>query len=176
MDIVGLTLGALAVLPFLILIIGSILEDLPPTRFNSHLNCLWYGREIITPEHEVFMDYDKWFTLYNGDPAHWDLDSYFPVYSLNYNEWYVVRFRDKRDFKKWQKFVKTSKEKGEDYENLKDLEKLTALVKTENEKTIQQRREELNKLYLDYEANLLATMNRTKEEAERKEQMQIGSH
>ena len=176
MDIVEIILSALVILPFLILIIASIIEELPLNRFDLHLNGLWYGREIITPEHEVFMDYDKWFTLYNGDPKHWDLDSYFPVYSLNYNEWYVVRFRNKRDFKKWQKFVKTSKEKGEDYENLQDLERLTSLVKAENEKTIQQRREELNKLYSEYEANLLATTDRIKEETGRKEQMQIGSH
>ena len=79
-------------------------------------------------------------------------------------------------FSFWKIVGKTSKEKGEDYENLQDLEKLTALVKVENEKTIQQRREELNKLYLEYEANLLATTDKIKEEAKRKEQIQIGSH
>lgn len=175
MSIEGIIAGALGISLCLTWIIANI--DLPPNRFDSHLTYGWYGSSAITPEHEVFMDYDKWFTLYNGDPAHWDLSNlYFPVYWLNENEWYVTRFRDKRDFKKWQKFVKTSKEKGEDYENLQDLEKLTSLVKAENEKIIQQRREELNKLYSEYEANLLATTNRVKKETERKEQMQIGSH
>lgn len=95
----------------------------------------------------TWLTFDQWLAFYHGDPEHWYnaegsfrgeiteeiYYGYLPVYKkdkYNKNEKYheyeyiYIKFLTRLDFKKYKKYIKTITKKGEDFENLCEIEEL----------------------------------------------------
>ena len=90
------------------------------------------------PTRVTWLTFDQWLTFYHGDPEHWqDFENsnyrsgarmyHIPVYrKINkYGDDYIyIKFLTRSDFKKYKKYIKTITKKGEDFENLHEIEEL----------------------------------------------------
>ncbi len=92
-------------------------------------------------ERVTWLTFDQWLAFYHGDPEHWynaqgifkgeiteDIYyGYLPVYKQNtgFGEYNIyIKFLTRSDFKKYKKYIKTITKKGEDFENLREIEEL----------------------------------------------------
>lgn len=85
----------------------------------------------------TWLTFDQWLAFYHGDPEHWyntegsfkenRYYGYLPVYRQNteFREYNIyIKFLTRSDFKKYKRYIKTITKKGEDFENLREIEEL----------------------------------------------------
>lgn len=90
------------------------------------------------PARVTWLTFDQWLAFYHGDPEHWqDFENsnykpevptyHIPVYRKidKYDDNYIyIKFLTRSDFKKYKKYIKSITKKGEDFENLREIEEL----------------------------------------------------
>ena len=108
-------------------------------RYHRHAH---YGKKderlSNCPTRVTWLTFDQWLAFYHGDPEHWqDFKNsnyqsgarmyHIPVYrKINkYGDDYIyIKFLTRSDFKKYKRYIKTITKKGEDFENLHEIEEL----------------------------------------------------
>ena len=111
--------------------------------YRHHLKIEKVDYEYIfcCQERVTWLTFDQWLAFYHGDPEHWHNTEgsfkgkitediyygYLPVYKQN-TEFGVsniyIKFLTRSDFKKYKRYIKTTTKKGEDFENLREIEEL----------------------------------------------------
>ena len=144
--------------------------------FLTHCNCYsyWY---YLNDKNTTFLTFFQWKILYEGDPEGWyqvnGKNAYVtcPCYikidekgNRCWDEVRFIKFLNRRDFKKWLKFLKNAEKKGIEYDNLQEIAELTSSVRQvaqmkleESQKQVQIQYDEMRKLLEKNTSNVQTT-------------------
>lgn len=135
------------------------------TQVNSNT---WLPREAYNPrinfcdkEDVTYLSFDEWLVLYNADPEGWHIlnDNDVEEKEIPYitcpaycfppdrKKFQIIKFRKRRDFRKWLRFIKKMKIDGQDFENLQEYQKLLQCAQKVASERVEKSKAEVEKQY-----------------------------
>ena len=123
----------------------------------------------------TFLSFDEWVVLYNADPEGWHmLNDEHPykhgipyitcpayLYPPERKDFQIIKFRTKRDYKKWIKFMKKQIKNGQDFANLKEYQKLLQSAQRVATERVEKSKKEVERQYEE----MLRLIEKTTKEA-----------
>ena len=151
-----------------------------PTTTNSY----WSNDCDLNKENTTYLKFTKWLALYQADPDGWKITQisdngfkyfimpvYFRVNEENLrvgDEPQFIKFLTWRDYRKWKKFLRKEKARGEDNENLKEYQMLLTSAQQVADKRLYDAQKQVRWQYDEMQKLLLTTgkdfdLNKNKE-------------
>ena len=135
--------------------------------YIHHLRCdTGLDYQSLTKENTTWLSFDKWRTFYNADIDNWEIynhksyygdggeDYYLPAYKKaerendhSYPVYQYIKFLTRRDYRKFKRFVRKMKRRGEDAENTKEILELADIIGNRATLRLEAAQEEVNKRY-----------------------------
>lgn len=112
----------------------------------------------VTEKEVTYCSFDDWLKLYRADPEGWSTKiadgkskeySIFPVYEVDSYRTQYIKFKTRRDYKRWISFMSNEQENREETDNLNELLELTKVIQARAEKAREESEAELKKLIKD---------------------------
>jgi len=133
--------------------------------YKHHLECdtgLHY--QDLSRENTTWLSFDKWRIFYNADIDNWEIynhksycgdnDYYLPAYKKaerkddhSYPVYQYIKFLTRRDYRKFKRFVRKMKRRGEDAENTREILELADVIGNRATLRLEAAQEEVNKRY-----------------------------
>lgn len=132
--------------------------------YKHHLECdTGLDYQSLTKENTTWLSFDKWRTFYNADVDNWKIynhttfggnDYYLPAYKKeerkndhSYPVYQYIKFLTRKDYRKFKRFIRKMKRRGEDAENTKEILELADIIGNRATLRLEAAQEEVNKRY-----------------------------
>ena len=117
----------------------------------------------LTSKNTTWLSFDKWLTFYNADTENWEIYNHLAYYKSNnyylpaykkeegsdYDDpvYQYIKFLTRKDYRKFKRFVKRMKKRGEDLENTNEILELAEIIGNRATLRLEAAQEEINKQY-----------------------------
>lgn len=133
-------------------------------RYKCHRNAdTGLHFDNLTNKNTTWLSFDKWLTFYNADTENWEIynhlsywksDNYYlPAYKKEEGSghddpvYQYIKFLTRKDYRKFKRFVKRMKKRGEDLENTNEILELADIIGNRATLRLEAAQEEINKQY-----------------------------